>query len=394
MTRQEFLKCCAAMGIGTLLAPTLLTSCKKEDDPLQVNFTGKVLVIGAGSAGLMAGYLLKRHNIDFQILEASSVYGGRVKKTTTFADFPIDIGAEWVHDSPSVFATLIDDDSVNGSIDLIPYNPDTVYTWNGSSLTRLNLGTAFYGELKFKHSTWYDFFEQYIVPGIADKILYNSPVTAIDYTSDKILVTTSSGTLEADKVLVTVPTTILQSNAITFTPALPQSKANALDSMSMPDGIKVFMEFSEKFYPDVLTFNAGTGGSSDEKIFYDAAFKKNTSRNVLGLFTIGTPASAYTNLSTEAEIIEKVLGELDTIFDGKATQTYQKHIIQNWSAEPYIQGSYTFFEGSESSLQDTIREPLDSKVYFAGESLHANASATVHGAGQSGMEVTRTILQG
>ena len=92
LERDEFLRMIAKLGLGALLAPSLLTSCKKDE--LQVNFSGKVLIIGAGAAGLIAGYTLQRYGIDFEIIEASSVYGGRIQRNSTLADFPIDMGAE------------------------------------------------------------------------------------------------------------------------------------------------------------------------------------------------------------------------------------------------------------------------------------------------------------
>ena len=38
----------------------------------------KVLIIGAGAAGLAAGHALAQRGIDFQILEASDRIGGRL----------------------------------------------------------------------------------------------------------------------------------------------------------------------------------------------------------------------------------------------------------------------------------------------------------------------------
>jgi heterodisulfide reductase subunit A-like polyferredoxin len=58
-------------------------------------YSGKVIVIGAGASGLAAAKVLEKNNIDYTILEATNRYGGRLKKDTTLADFPIDIGAEW-----------------------------------------------------------------------------------------------------------------------------------------------------------------------------------------------------------------------------------------------------------------------------------------------------------
>jgi len=394
MTRQEFIKACSLLGLGTAILPSSLTSCETGDDgPIDVQFKGKVLVIGAGSAGLMAAYTLQRYGIDFEVLEASAVYGGRVKKTVDFADFPIDLGAEWVHETPSVFSRLIDDETVDGNIDLIPYSPETFYSWTNGRLDRRNWQGPFYGEHKFTNSTWHDFFETYILPSIENKIRYNEPVVEIDYSGDQVVARIEGGgSYTADKLLVTVPTTILKSGSITFTPALPTEKQDALENMYVPEGIKIFLEFSEKFYPDIVTVSDGTGAPSDEKIFYDAAFKKESEKNVFALFNVGPSAALYTNESDD-EILKIVLGELDAMFDGKATKYYQKHIIQNWSAEPYIRGSYTYFHDTETTSVEAMTKPLDDKVYFAGEALHEYAGATVHGAGLSGKTTIETLLQ-
>lgn len=394
MTRQEFLKACSLLGLGTAILPSALTSCETVDDgPIDVQFKGKVLVIGAGSAGLMAAYTLQRYGIDFEVLEASAVYGGRVKKTSDFADFPIDLGAEWVHDTPSVFSRLIDDETVDGSIDLVSYNPETFYAWTNGRLDRRNWQSPFYGEHKFSNSTWYDFFATYIVPSITEKIRYNQPVTEIDYSGDQVVVLTEGGiSYSADKLLVTVPTTILKSDSITFTPTLPTEKQEALKTMYVPEGIKVFMEFSERFYPDIVTVADGAGAASDQKIFYDAAFKKDSEKNILALFNVGPSAALYTNESDD-EILKIILGELDAMFDGKATKYYLKHVIQNWSAEPYIKGSYTHFHESENNSVEIMKKPMDNKVYFAGEALHEYAGATVQGAGLSAKTTIEDILQ-
>ena len=66
------------------------------------DYNGKVIVIGAGASGLAVAKVLKKNNIDFFVLEAADRYGGRLEKNTTLADFPIDIGAEWIHSNPLV----------------------------------------------------------------------------------------------------------------------------------------------------------------------------------------------------------------------------------------------------------------------------------------------------
>ncbi len=79
----------------SLLLNASLISCKNEVGN-DFQFSEKVVIIGAGAGGLSVGYLLQQQGIDFEILEASSIYGGRMRINTGFADFPIPLGAELV----------------------------------------------------------------------------------------------------------------------------------------------------------------------------------------------------------------------------------------------------------------------------------------------------------
>jgi hypothetical protein len=50
--------------------------------------------------------------------------GGRLQKLTTLADFPIDIGGEWIHVDPSILNEIHDDPAVLATdfIDTVQYN--------------------------------------------------------------------------------------------------------------------------------------------------------------------------------------------------------------------------------------------------------------------------------
>lgn len=63
----------------------------------------KVLVIGAGIAGLSAAYHLTQAGIEAIVLEARARIGGRVWTNRDFADIPVEFGAELIHGrSPEV----------------------------------------------------------------------------------------------------------------------------------------------------------------------------------------------------------------------------------------------------------------------------------------------------
>ncbi len=108
MKRRLFVKNVSLAIPATMLLPGLLTSCKK-DKLSDTDWAGKIIVIGAGAAGLYAGHLIRQHapNAQLQILEASSQRGGRVRELTGFADFPIELGAEETHGNKTDWYTIV-----------------------------------------------------------------------------------------------------------------------------------------------------------------------------------------------------------------------------------------------------------------------------------------------
>src|SRR6187401_2328565 len=52
----------------------------------------RVVIIGAGPAGLTAGYLLSKEEVDVVVLEADPIYVGGISRTVTYKGFHFDIG--------------------------------------------------------------------------------------------------------------------------------------------------------------------------------------------------------------------------------------------------------------------------------------------------------------
>ena len=385
MTRKEFIKLCGVLGVGLPLQATF-TSC--DDDDITTNFSGKVTIIGAGAGGLTTGYLLKQRGIDFQILEASSIYGGRMRRNTDFANFPIPLGAEWLHVETGVFEEIVNDSTIPVNVATTPYDPAVDFVlYKGREV---NIKQIFDGDRKFINATWFDFFEQYIVPSVKDHIRYNEVVSSIDYSGDQIQVTTQNEVFTSDKVVVSVPVKMLQNGAITFTPELPSDKVDAIQQVKVWDGFKAFIEFSEAFYPAVVAFDT-IPASAGQKLYYDAAYGQNTTQNILGLFSVGTEAQTYIQQSEE-ELINYMLDELDAIFDGKASATYIKHTFQNWNAEPYINGAYIYDQENWRRVR-TLGKSVSDKVYFAGDAYTDGEDwSSVHAAARSAIRAVKALV--
>jgi monoamine oxidase len=90
-TRRAFLKT-AALATGGLAI------CGQTNSLFATTRQKKVIIIGAGLAGLSAAKKLKEKNIDFVILEARKRPGGRVYSYQMDAmdDLNIELGAEWI----------------------------------------------------------------------------------------------------------------------------------------------------------------------------------------------------------------------------------------------------------------------------------------------------------
>ncbi|MDC1022284.1 FAD-dependent oxidoreductase [Schleiferiaceae bacterium] len=94
-------------------------------------YEGKVIIVGAGASGLAAAKILERNHINYEIIEATGRYGGRLQKDTLLADFPMDLGAEWIHNQPGILNKLIGLPGDWTSEELIPYHLESAFSWDG-----------------------------------------------------------------------------------------------------------------------------------------------------------------------------------------------------------------------------------------------------------------------
>jgi len=443
MDRRKFIKQSTFLSIGGLFIPSVFfSSCRKETLFEDINYEGKVLIIGAGAAGLYAAYLLKSKGIDFQLLEANTSYGGRLGKLEGFADFPIDLGAQWLHGKNSILGDLItksntkitlDDSSEkywfnNQLIDKLPKDINSIFLKEenvpdvsfkdyateqgfntdyqfiveniaGDSGASASSISAYWkmkeeenwvsGDDDFKfQETYFDFIDQQIASAVNDKITLSTVVKKIDYLQDVISVTdTNNTTYLADKVIVTVPISILKSNDIQFVPTLPPEKTNAFSKIGMGAGMKVFLKFSSKFFDENIIGGPVCAAYADESI------GKLTNENVLLAFIMGDQAEYLTGLGSDVAITNALLQELDLMYGGQATASFISSHVQNWTTNPYVRGAYSYSTVGMGDARKIAAQSVNKKLYFAGEAMNINGHhQTVHGAVETGYREVIKIL--
>tara|TARA_B100000497_G_C7457298_1_gene282913 strand:- start:226 stop:681 length:456 start_codon:yes stop_codon:yes gene_type:complete len=149
------------------------------------------------------------------------------------------------------------------------------------------------------------------------------------------------------------------------------------------------MKFSEKFYPDAITFDSDSG----EHGYYDMAFKKESDDYILTLLSTGGSPKEYFDVETDEEIVSAALLELDEIFNGTASNTFTgEYELRNWGNEEYILGTWTNAALNKNFNLNALNEPLENKVYFAGEINDAHRQMGVPGAILSGYFAINELL--
>ena len=393
MKRDEFIKMCALLGIS-LPFQSALIACSKEDEIPFNSSSEKVLIIGAGAAGMAAGYLLAQRGVNFEILEASSTHGGRMRHNSTFTDFPVPLGAEWLHIEKEIFQEIVNDNSIPVNVETAPYDPATDYGILAGTGQEIPINAiGFTIDQKFVNSSWFGFFEEYVYPSVQSKIRYNTPISAINYSGDQVTVTDNSGQeYSADRAIVAVPVKILQNGAINFTPALPSNKQQAISNAQIWSGCKAFIEFTEKFYLAFIAYIT-TPETAGQKLYFDAAHGQNSDRNILGLFAVGTEAETYNQITDDNDLRDFMLAELDAVFGNNiASSNYVKHIFQNWNAEPYANGAY-IVDHEDWQLVRTLGESVGDRLFFAGDGYTSGEDwSSVHAAARSARRAVDSIL--
>lgn len=441
MNRNEFLSQMVKLGLGFAAMPLVLQSCFREE--FDVQFNGNLVIVGAGAAGLYAAYLLKKFGIEVKVLEAAPHIGGRIGKHEGFADFPLDRGAQWMHSSHSIIGDLVretntavfydnsadryyykgalestfpdavqsiiskmEESSPNISLEEHFYNSggtadefNFIYALaaeSGASPRNLSvkwedqaykLATTGSDDYKFE-KTYFDLFEEHIVPEIKADIVLNAAVTEINYEAEKALVKSAQGSFPADAVIVTVPLTILQNKSIRFVPPLPVKKEEAFSQLAMEAGTKAYLKFSDHFTDSNVV--GGTVCSS----YVLESYKRAGDSMVLMCFLIGDQAKNLSD-SGESETVKALLAELDSMFENKASASFEGAYIQDWLKEPFVQGAYSYpTKNANERTREHLASSVQNKIFFAGEATNTNGHhQSVHGAVETAYREVMSLVR-
>ena len=219
-------------------------------------------------------------------------------------------------------------------------------------------------------------------------VIYNSPVTVIDTSGIKPVAIDGNGVYHyADAIIVTVSVGVLKAGIIDFIPNLPTDKLDAISTIGMGNGMKISLRFSSQIWESKMMYVILDGPTAS--CWPPDVYQTDTTSHVLTCFMMGRNSEVMEALPDDTARINQALADLDVPFNGNASATFIEANVHNWTAEPYVLGSYSFpGPGTRPTTGPTMREvlaqPVGTTLYFAGEATHNTAASTVPGALQSG----------
>jgi len=224
------------------------------------------------------------------------------------------------------------------------------------------------------------------------RLYLNCTVSKIDWSGQRVLVTTSSGQIFAKKVLITVSTGVINSGNMRFFPDLPASISNAFSNL--PCGVlnKIGLSFLDN------TFSKNDSGwhvmfseENDSEPFV-GSFDVNLDDGQQAVAFIGGSEAEYLEKKGEAALAAYALECVQQVFGSNIKTKIDGHICSAWAGESLTFGSYSYAKPTQSKSRKTLGQVLEEKIYFAGEACSVKHFGTVHGAYFSGIQSAEKIL--
>jgi monoamine oxidase len=408
------------------------------------HWQGKVIVIGAGVAGLTAAQILHKSGLEVQILEATERVGGRISTLYGFAESPIELGAEFIHGKKTIWYDLIrqlkysvvsysdeldeyyfldnqlvkesdleDDEEFQRALELM----DEMYEYTGEAISvqefiaQTGLRPGIQALLEAWISTEYGTDTQHISlnslikaaekwsSGYETMVLetdsclqvleetFKETLPLIQYQKPIQKIDYSGNTVQ----LITENNEVFVADKVLVTAPLGVLKADLIEFIPpLPPekqaaiaqiGIDAGMKVILKFKERFWDEYLGeVYGGEIAQDYYTSA---KTDEPILTAYIMG--ARARHLHQNPHHIPELLLEELCTIFGNRMPNFhFESCYVIDWYSEPYVRGAYSYPSPEVEPMREVLAQSLAHKVYFAGEATNTQGHpATVQGAIES-----------
>src|SRR6185503_11593618 len=357
----------------------------------------KILIVGAGMAGLCAGYELTQLGHDVTILEARMRPGGRVQTLREpFADGQYaEAGAARIpdnHDLTLKYVKLFD-------VALEPMYPSqlSALRWDGKSAQPMPidgytkaLGEFFGSEMGGNPARWSkikggsDLLPRVFAKRLADKIQYGAPVVRIEQDANAaravVLRNGVAQTMTADRILCALPFSLLRN--IELPKTFSERKIKVIKNLRYDSVSRVYLQAKKRSWEE-----KGLNGfaiTNDAVEIWQPTWSQPGPRGILMTYSRPGQAERLANMK-EPERISSTLAQLGPMFPG-LPENFERAATKCWIEDEWSRGAWAFV-----GLRDFIAaSAAEGRIHFAGEHL-SPWSSWIQGALDSTLRAVKQI---
>jgi monoamine oxidase len=401
-----------------------------------------VVIIGAGAAGIAAAKELQALGQNFLLLEASHRIGGRAYTENVAPGMPFDLGAHWIMaPSENPLMPLVEAGELELDEETEHYTAGHYFEDDAWLPRNAYEDFAKYWDEQFaalheaadgrdllsvfdvidNDDRWAPYFHMFFAQdftrdvdraSVEDTLAYirqendlavvtglgnlvarygsdvpvslNSAVRKIDWSGRDIKLHTTKGTVRAKKVILTVSTGVLATHEIEFSPALPDWKLDAIRGLPLGSLTRVALMFDTPLLQELpASFTVRTDGD-DPLDFRNRPFGYDYVE-----VAAGGRMAEWMEKSGERATIDYILEKLRDVAGNEAVPNPVRHIVSAWDADAWVKGSYSCARPGGANQRQVLAQPVDDRIFFAGEASSSDFYASVHGACFSGRVAAR-----
>ena len=401
----------------------------------------EVVVVGGGAAGVAAAKRLHQASIRCLLVEARPRLGGRAWTVHDGSGHALDLGCGWLHSAernPWVavaqaqgatidktpppwmnrpleasfprpehadfrrafgeFYALLDEAAQSETDAAASTLLDPASRWNalinamstyisGAELDRISLK-----DLDRYYSTDVNW---RVVKGYGALIsahgadvpqMLDCPVSTIDHSGKRLRIETSKGAIAADRVIVTVPSAILAAERIRFVPALPKKIEAARGlPLGLADKLFISLENAEEFETSVRLY-----GHTDRVATAGYHIRPFGWPMIEAYF--GGNCAAALEAGGEAAFFDFAVAELVGVLGSDFARRIKPIRTHCWGSDPFALGSYSFASPGFADCRQTLAQPVDDRLFFAGEACSRHDFSTAHGGYLTGVAAADRVI--
>lgn len=392
-TRRQFLKRSAVAAAGF----TLVRS--KAIGGIIVRPAGKkILIIGAGMAGLVAGYELTQLGHDVTILEARTRPGGRVQTLREpFSDgLYAEAGAARIptnHELTLKYVKLLD-------VPLEPMYPTRLSALRVDGARKREvpienftkgLGEFLGEELGGNPSRWSkikggsDMLPKAFAQRLADKIHYGSPVVRLEQDANAArAVCVERGkqqTFSADRILCALPFSLLRNIELPAT--FSERKVSIIKSLRYDSVSRVYLQTKKRSWEEKGF--SGFALTNDAVEIWQPTWSQPGPRGILMTYVRSGQTEERIAAMKEEQRISSTLTQLGQWFPG-LEENFERGASKSWIEDEWSRGAWAFV-----GPRDYVAASAPAgRIHFAGEHL-SPWSSWMQGALDSGLRAVKEI---